>query len=174
MAFTDSLALVIDLEGGYVDNPNDPGGETNAGMTQLTWEHLGFVGHVWQASREQIASAYRRLWDSMNIYNVEANCFESVFNVLPDPADAVGFQAFINLPWNTFIKMLQSVLGVKPDGMLGPESFRAIEKFNGKGEELSELLLNAQELHYNQTAKPEFIHGLINRVKRVRAWLAKR
>lgn len=174
MAFADSLALVIDLEGGFSDNPHDPGGETKAGITQGTWARLKFPGHVRDATREQIASAYRKLWDELNIHNVEANCFESVFNVLPEPADAVAFQAFINLPWSTFIKMLQFVLGTKQDGMLGPGSFAALQKYNGRGFDLAGLLLNAQEAHYNETAKPEFIHGLINRVKRVRAWLAKR
>ena len=36
--FEQCLALVLKEEGGYVDNPHDPGGMTNHGVTKTTWE----------------------------------------------------------------------------------------------------------------------------------------
>jgi len=33
-----AFALMLKSEGGYVNNPADPGGRTNLGVTQATWE----------------------------------------------------------------------------------------------------------------------------------------
>jgi lysozyme family protein len=33
------LPIVLRFEGGYVDNPTDPGGETNKGITMATFQH---------------------------------------------------------------------------------------------------------------------------------------
>jgi lysozyme family protein len=36
--FEKSLELVLHHEGGYVNHPKDPGGETNLGVTKRVWE----------------------------------------------------------------------------------------------------------------------------------------
>ena len=41
--FDKSFDLVIAKEGGWVNNPADPGGETNLGVTKATWE--AWLGH---------------------------------------------------------------------------------------------------------------------------------
>ena len=35
--FEQALKFVLEREGGYVNNPNDPGGATNKGITQSTY-----------------------------------------------------------------------------------------------------------------------------------------
>ncbi|MBA2627053.1 MAG: hypothetical protein H0U85_03505 [Gemmatimonadales bacterium] len=35
--FADALALILQFEGGYVNDPDDPGGATNKGITQKTY-----------------------------------------------------------------------------------------------------------------------------------------
>ncbi len=41
--FKECLALVLKSEGGYVNNPQDPGGMTNLGVTKRVWEE--YTGH---------------------------------------------------------------------------------------------------------------------------------
>ena len=38
MSFDDALQFVLQQEGGFVNNPNDPGGATNRGVTQGTYD----------------------------------------------------------------------------------------------------------------------------------------
>ncbi len=174
MAFIEALILVKELEGGRSQNPDDPGGDTLDGITQKTWAEFDFPGSVLDASQADIAAVYRKLWDEVRIENPETQTRSSLFEVLPAPADAVAFQMHINLPWRASIVILQTAIGATPDGVLGPEVWHKLQHWNGWGEELSNLLLLAQVDHYNKTAKPEFLRGLLNRVTKVRAWLARR
>ena len=41
--FDQSLQDLLQDEGGFVNNPKDPGGMTNLGVTKATWE--AYVGH---------------------------------------------------------------------------------------------------------------------------------
>jgi lysozyme family protein len=170
VAFTSALNLVLSLEGGESYNPADPGGCTKNGITQETYAALGCDGNVWAASPGEIALCYHKLWESCKIHNIEADCTMSVFDCLPEPADSVAFQMFINLPWTTFIKLLQTAVCVAADGHLGPITYRAIQKC--KGHDLADRLLDLQRTHYESVAKPVFLNGLLNRVDRVDKWLA--
>jgi len=35
--FENALEMLLEHEGGYVNHPRDPGGETNLGVTRKTW-----------------------------------------------------------------------------------------------------------------------------------------
>ena len=164
MSFVIALPLVKSLEG-----PGKAGEKW--GMTQGTWELLGFKGRVEDASDPDIANAYRMLWDSLKFYDVTRQpASVCAFSILPEPADSVAFQFFINVPFTAFIKALQGALGAKMDGVLGRESWRAVEGWNGQGMALSEKVLTAQEWHYRSGHSPDK-DGLLNRVERVREWL---
>jgi lysozyme family protein len=41
--FDNALGFVLQDEGGFVNDPADPGGMTNLGVTQRVWQ--AFVGH---------------------------------------------------------------------------------------------------------------------------------
>ena len=43
-SFKECLDLVLKSEGGWVNHPSDPGGETNLGVTKRVWEE--YVGPV--------------------------------------------------------------------------------------------------------------------------------
>lgn len=179
MAFLDSLKLTEWLEGGFSDNPADPGGATEAGVTQHLWAALrgpNDPASVRNATPTMIANVYRKLWDSCKVADSETHSERSIFELLPSPADAVAFQLFINIPWRTFHFALQGILSLRAeadlvcDGVFGPKTFLSLRKWNGA--ELTEALLNYQTDHYKAEANPIFLHGLLNRVAKVRKWLA--
>ena len=55
-AFEDALDLVLKHEGGYVNHPKDPGGETNYGISKRAYPDLD-IRHI---TEEEVASIYRK------------------------------------------------------------------------------------------------------------------
>lgn len=163
MAFSEAYKLVQWLEG--VGRKGE-----KWGMEQGTWNKLGFSGKVELAGENEIGQAYRKMWDSCKIANPEAHCEVSVFDYIGYPADAVAFQCFINIPWEAFHKLLQGVVGVEQDGVFGEQTWHAMRKMTPS--EIAEKILDAQREHYQATAQPEYVKGLLNRVSKVDGWLA--
>jgi lysozyme family protein len=171
VSFAAAKRLTQSLEGGKSDNPDDPGGATNQGITQATWQGLGFTGSVLDATQTLLDLAYYKYWAGLKIYDPAITANRPLFEVAPGPADAVAFQFYFNVPPTAFIKAFQGVVGAKMDGVLGPLTLKALQGWNGRGAALSADLLSAQEWHYRGHAKPEFLPGLLNRVEKVREWL---
>lgn len=116
-----ALDWVLAHEGGYVDHPEDPGGATNLGITQATLS--AFMGR--QVSKAEVrnltkataAEIYRRdYWD-------RAQC-----DHLPDGLDYLVFDGAVNSGVSRSVRWLQSVVGVKADGIVGSHTLAAITK----------------------------------------------
>ena len=72
MADFDSwVSMVLSHEGGYVDDPNDKGGQTNKGITHKNFS--AFLGRdaseedMRDMTEQQAIDFYRDLWDKMNL-----------------------------------------------------------------------------------------------------------
>lgn len=52
------LAAIFAVEGGYVNNPLDPGGETNHGITKRVAVENGYTGPMKQLTKEQAGKIY--------------------------------------------------------------------------------------------------------------------
>lgn len=62
--FLQAFALVIGEEGGYVDDPNDPGGETKFGISKRAYPNLDIA----QLTLEEAQALYQRdYWDKLNL-----------------------------------------------------------------------------------------------------------
>lgn len=115
MTFDDVFERLIGHEGGYVNNPNDPGGETNWGITKATAKVTGYLGSMRQMSREQAKLIYKSAyWD-------RARCDE-----LPVAVAFQYFDAAVNHGAGNAVRFLQRAAGVADDGKLGPASLAAI------------------------------------------------
>jgi len=125
--FDTCLAFTLREEGGYVDNPVDPGGATNMGITLATyrqWSDNPDLGPTQvQAMTERTAKAiYRSLyWNPLRADALPAGVDLSVFDM--------GVNAGI---WGS-AKILQRTLGFtgeEVDGCIGPETLGAVAKFD--------------------------------------------
>jgi hypothetical protein len=123
--FEQCFALVIKNEGGYVDNPKDPGGATNLGCTKKVWEE--WIGHevtkddIRALTHADVMPLYKkRYWDAVKGDN------------LPDGVDYAVFDLAINSGPSRAAKTLQQVLGVATDGQIGPATLRALETSNAR------------------------------------------
>lgn len=121
--FPQCFALVLKNEGGYVDNPSDPGGATNLGCTKATWE--AWVGHP--VTKDDIKALTPN--DVMPLY--KAKYWDTIKgDDLPEGVDYAVFDYAINSGPSRAAKALQSVLSVTVDGQIGAATLRALETSN--------------------------------------------
>jgi lysozyme family protein len=152
--FQECLELVLKSEGGWVNHPSDPGGETNLGVTKRVWEE--YVGHPVESlkklTKEDVAPLYeQKYWRP---------CYGEV---LPRGLDFVVFSMGINAGPGRSIKLLQSSIGCVPDGVIGPKTRGLISDSN-----CAALISKFSEARreYYKTLKtfPVFGKGWLNRV----------
>lgn len=117
--FPACLALTLHYEGGYVDNPADPGGATNLGITRATLAQARgravSKAEVMSLSRAEAADIYRALyWNAI--------CADS----LPCGLDCVAFDCAVNSGPARAIGYLRMLLGKAPKGDLRTEDLAAL------------------------------------------------
>ena len=110
LTFDQAFDRLIGHEGGYVDDPSDPGGETKFGISRRSYPNVD----IKNLTREQARTIYQRdFWQPLG----------------DDAHPAIKFQAFdfaVNSGIQTAIRKLQSVIGVADDGVFGPRSRAAL------------------------------------------------
>ena len=123
--FEQCLALVLKEEGGYVNNPKDPGGRTNYGVTQKVWEE--YVGHpvteedMHNLTALDVTPLYKKnYWDKIR------------GDELPYGVDYACFDLAVNSGVSRAAKFLQQALGVSADGVIGPATMDALEASNAR------------------------------------------
>jgi lysozyme family protein len=106
--FDQAFEALIGNEGGYSNRQDDPGGETNWGITEKVARKQGYAGPMHELSQDTAKEIYRNLY------------WLGAFDRLPY---SVAFQLFdgaVNSGVTQSVKWLQRALSVKDDGILGP------------------------------------------------------
>ena len=119
---------IVHREGGYVNDPDDPGGATNFGVTIHTMRRLGL-----DLDRDgTVTSAdVRRLTRVQAVEIFIEHYFEKpLIAELPQALQATVFDMYVNAGGNA-VKILQRLLvemgySVTVDGALGPQSLAAV------------------------------------------------
>ena len=111
--FAQSVEFVLDHEGGYVNDPLDPGGETRYGISKRQYPDVD----IRNLTRDQAIDIYHHdYWD-------KCEC-----DRLPAGLDLLVFDTAVNRGTRRAIQRLQVALRVTVDGLLGPQTFRAAER----------------------------------------------
>jgi lysozyme family protein len=128
-----AFAKLIEHEGGFTDDPRDPGnslpdgrpGCTNLGVTQKAWEE--YVGHqvthddMKQLTRESVKPFYKKhYWDVLKA------------DELPLGIDYMVFDMGVNSGWPKAAMTLQQAVGAKPDGAIGPKTIEAVKSLDAE------------------------------------------
>jgi lysozyme family protein len=152
--FKECLDLVLKAEGGWVNHPSDPGGETNLGVTKRVWEE--YVGHPVESlkklTKDDVAPLYeQKYWRP---------CYGEV---LPRGLDFVVFSMGVNAGPGRSVKLLQSSIGCVPDGVIGPATRGLISDSNSAT--LIGKFSEARREYYRSLKNfPIFGKGWLNRV----------
>lgn len=129
---TNIISEVIEVEGGYVNNPNDRGGETNYGITKAVAVANGYAGAMRELTKAKAYDIY------YNVYWKKNRCDE-LMQIHPLLAFHV-FDMAVNSGSGAVIKHVQRLLNVvnrggkdyadvSVDGAIGPGTVRAIQDF---------------------------------------------
>lgn len=111
--FQACLDHVLRHEGGYVDHPRDPGGETNFGISKRSYPNENIKG----MTKKRAGEIYRRdYWNAVR------------GDDLPYGLDLVAFDAAVNSGVSRGAKWVQAAVGAQQDGKIGPATLLRVGK----------------------------------------------
>lgn len=171
------LGCILAIEGGYVNNPNDPGGETKYGITKSTARSYGYTGAI----KDLPVDLAKRIYKDWYITKPQ---LDKIINLSP----AIGHKvidAGVNVGTKRSVKWLQVSLNIlskngtdydriSEDGSIGPKTlyaFQTLQAKRGKAQScelLMKLIDMQQSKHYVDINNPTFIIGwLTNRIENI-------
>lgn len=170
--FDQALQFTLRWEGGYASHPEDPGGNTNFGITQATYDRwLNDNGeytrssHVQSITREEVEAIYKELY-----------WFRGRCDQMPTGVSMVHFDACVHHGIGQAARFLQKILGVKVDGAIGPKTLAALSLINtGRGHRVlcNGLISERERFFYMLSARhitgtSPFLNGWLNRTAALR------
>lgn len=168
-SFQSALKFVLQWEGGYVNHPADPGGETNYGITHATYtQYRKSRGREPQSVRLISKTEVDDIYHAN--YWVRAGC-----EALPSKLALVHFDWAVNHGVVGATKTLQRIVGASADGIYGPLTATALHnavKLKGD-EDLAIAYCNERERCYRCWGvgkQAVFLKGWLNRLAAVRAY----
>ena len=121
-------------EGGYVNDPKDPGGETKYGISRRSFPQENIKG----LSKERAKEIYKKdFWQPL------------LNDLLPMSLLPQLFDCAVNQGPATAKKLLQRAVGEKEDGIIGPKTREKIAKVGP--EELNQMFCLERILRYTGT-----------------------
>ncbi len=161
--FAFALAHILKMEGGYTNDPADPGGPTNFGITLADYATLRGQP-IDAASRESLVYGLQHiaLSDVEAIYR-DRYWGPSSCPALPAPLAFFHFDTAVNMGNGIAIRMLQSALGCQVDGAFGPQTQSAAALSNPAI--ILAAYANLRRARYQSLATfPRFGRGWLTRV----------
>lgn len=154
--FLKACDLILQFEGGYVNDPSDPGGETKFGISKRSYPNEDIKNMTMSRAQEIY---WRDYW-------LAAGC-----DKLPPALALMLFDCAVNCGPRTAVKLLQEVVNTNSDGIIGPLTLTAIDEW-----ELHELLVSyfqRREKYYRSLASFSIYgKGWLNRLNfcLIEAW----
>lgn len=154
--FSRAVDKVLLLEGGYVNHPDDPGGETKFGITKRTYPDLD----IKTLTREQAIEIYRRdFWNPLYAEIVDQ-----------DLADEL-LETTVVMGVGDGVKCLQRAINrsgglVTVDGAFGPQTLDIVNRTPAKAlldEFRTEQIIRAVKLAEARPQLKVFVRGWIRR-----------
>ena len=128
------LETILHHEGGYVNHPKDPGGETNLGVTKRVYEEWGGTKDMKDLTVEDVAPIYKKnYWDRVK------------GDHLPAGLDLCIFDFAVNAGPGRAAKMIQEMIGVTVDGGIGPMTLQALGLYEEEVGGVAEVILEYQK-----------------------------
>lgn len=174
--FEIALEKVLIFEGGYVDHPNDPGGETNFGITKAVYDNYRKSKDLEMQSVRYIEqNEIREIY--YNLYWKKGNCH----NMRPFEAIA-HFDSCVNHGIRQSSLFIQRAVvnngqSIKIDGMVGPKTLDALSKCNQK--DIIDHYIKQRDDFYNMLVNRNdklgvFLRGWLRRISELKKFIYKK
>lgn len=115
MTFDDAFEKLLGHEGGYSNNPADPGGETNFGISKRSYPGEDIRGMTLERAK---AIYLRDYWQA-------AGC-----GYVPEAVRFDLFDMAVNSGVKPAIMALQRAIGAAPDGVIGPKTLMLLDSID--------------------------------------------
>lgn len=148
-SFEDFLPVLFEHEGGYVNHPKDPGGETKYGISKRAYPNED----IRNLTKGRAAQLYRRdYWD-------RCRCDDIPFSLA-----CMLFDDAVNAGPGSAIPRFQRAIGVADDGIIGPVT---LSKANAVDEEFALMEYREfREIFYRRLRNfPTFGRGWLRRLE---------
>ena len=142
------LASIIFYEGGYSNDPDDPGGKTKYGITERVAREYGYLGSIEDLTQEQATKIYTELYVDQPHFNLLLEINPAIGHKLIDAGVNVGtmrVSLWFQQTLNAFSRDGADYEKIPEDGIIGKktiEAYQALEKKRGKVK-ACELVLKA-------------------------------
>ena len=151
------LETILHHEGGYVNHPKDPGGETNLGVTKRVYQEHGGTKDMKDLLVEDVAPIYKKgYWDKMK------------GDDLPGGLDLCVFDFGVNAGPGRAAKYLQTQIGTVADGGIGPNTLKKLDEYvsqNGIENTIKEYQSKRQDYYEKLSTFATFGRGWTRRVE---------
>jgi lysozyme family protein len=171
-SFTVGLPLILEYEGGYVNNPNDKGGPTNKGIIQKEYD-------TYRKTKNLPIQSVKFIQDSevadiyLNEYWIAGCC-----DKLPYPINLVHFDTCVNCGNRQAAKFMQRTVGAIADGAIGQKTLNSVDIFL-KTKKMIDLINGYLQYRSNfyyglvekDPSQKVFIVGWQNRIKKLTTYV---
>ncbi len=150
----------IGLEGGYVDDQHDPGGETKYGISKRSYPNEDIKNLTIERAKEIY---YRDFWMYMGLDKI-----------ISEQISGEMFDTCVNMGCHTSVRIAQKALqflgeDIEVDGLIGPNTISAINRWICTDEEALFKALNGfQFMKYvdivNASSTHRFARGWMKRI----------
>jgi lysozyme family protein len=148
--FDSAFNVLIEIEGGLSNNPQDSGGLTRYGISQAAYPNLDISNLTLDAAKEIYLQDY---WQ-------KCSC-----ELLPLRLATYYFTFAVNCGTETAIKTLQQHLGIAIDGILGQQTKNAMASSNSAND--YQFMTICAFKYINMIDFNIFGHGWLNRLFKV-------
>jgi lysozyme family protein len=153
---------LVEIEGGYVNHPEDKGGPTNLGVTLNTFRQYCGQGKTIKDLRNMSYGTWCEImkdmyWDKCLADEIENQALAEIIVDWCVNSGTVG------------LRKVQEIAGTKPDGIAGPKTLDVINGANQK--DLFDRIMAARNQFYVNIVKKNptqrvFMNGWMNRLGR--------
>jgi len=151
--FNKCMGIIFAHEGGYINDPNDLGGETNYGICKRYFPDEDIVSITKERAKELY---YEHYWKPMRLQHIWTK-HDAVLEI---------FDMGVNAGRKRAIRMAQKIVMTVQDGIMGPVTGKAIDQYRG----FVEKYKDARRQYYREIAEKrpqnkKFLKGWLKRVE---------